>query len=123
METFVRGGSLEAILDTNGDAVAAWEIVDQFQPAMTKDAYLALQPDCSKRTLLRASGVIVEVPTSPISPSRSIGLRIAKEIEPETVGLFLIGAVMTLQTGSDVKFQPRLIEGIRFDGEAQHPRA
>jgi hypothetical protein len=39
-------------------------------------------------------------------------LRIAKEIEPEAVGLFLIGAVMTLQTGSDVKFQPRLIEGI-----------
>jgi hypothetical protein len=31
--------------------------------------------------------------------------------------------VMTLQTGGDVKFQPRLIEGIRFDGEAQHPRA
>jgi hypothetical protein len=26
------------------------------------------------------------------------------------VGLFLIGAVMTLQTGGDVKFQPRLIE-------------
>jgi hypothetical protein len=42
-------------------------------------------------------------------------LRIAKEIEPEAVGLFLIGAVMTLQTGSDVKFQPRLIEGIMAD--------
>jgi hypothetical protein len=49
METFVRGGSLEAILDTNGDAVAAWEIVDQFQPAMTKDAYLALQPGLFKK--------------------------------------------------------------------------
>ena len=49
METFVRGGSLEAILDANGDAVAAWEIVDQFQPAMTKDAYLALQPGLFKK--------------------------------------------------------------------------
>ena len=89
METFVRGGSLEAILDANGDAVAAWEIV--------------------------------EVPTGPVSPSRSIRLRIAKEIEPGAVGLFLIGAVMTLQTGGDVKCQPRQIEGIEFDGVAQHP--
>jgi hypothetical protein len=31
--------------------------------------------------------------------------------------------VMTLQTGSDVKFQPRLIEGIRLDGEAHTRRA
>jgi hypothetical protein len=49
METFVRGGSLEAILDANGDAVAAWEIVDQFQPAMTKDAYLVPQPELLKK--------------------------------------------------------------------------
>ena len=63
-----------------------------------------------KNTLRPVSGVIVEVATGSVSPSRSIGLRIAKEIEPGAVGLFLIGAVMTLQTGGDVKFQPRLIE-------------
>ena len=32
METFVRGGSLEAILDANGDAVAAWESSINFDP-------------------------------------------------------------------------------------------
>lgn len=32
-----------------GDAAAAREIVDQFQPAMTKDAYLALQRGLSKK--------------------------------------------------------------------------
>jgi hypothetical protein len=53
METFVRGGSLEAILDANGDAVAAFEIVDQFQPAMTKDVYLAVQPGLFKKSTLR----------------------------------------------------------------------
>ncbi len=34
---------------------------------------------------------------------------------------FPIGAVMTLQTGGDVKFQPRVIEGIEFDGAAPAP--
>ena len=86
METFVRGGPLEAILDANGDAAAAREIVDQFQPAMTRDVYLALQRGLLKKTLRPASGVIVEVPTGSVSPSRSIGLRIAKEIEPGPSG-------------------------------------
>ena len=34
---------------------------------------------------------------------------------------FPIGAVMTLQTGGDVKFQPRLIEGIEFEGSTAAP--
>jgi uncharacterized protein with ParB-like and HNH nuclease domain len=34
---------------------------------------------------------------------------------------FPIGAVMTLQTGGDVKFQPRVIEGIEFEGAAPVP--
>lgn len=34
---------------------------------------------------------------------------------------FPIGAVMTLQTGGDVKFQPRLIEGIEFEGAEPGP--
>jgi hypothetical protein len=34
---------------------------------------------------------------------------------------FPIGAVMTLQTGGDVRFQPRLIEGIELEGAAPSP--
>lgn len=34
---------------------------------------------------------------------------------------FPIGAVMLLQTGGEVRFQPRLIEGVEFDGPSPNP--
>ncbi len=70
---------------------------------MTKDTYLAPQSGLFKKSTLRRASGIVEVSTGPVSPSKSIQLRIVKEIEPGAVGLFPIGAVMTLQTGGDVK--------------------
>jgi hypothetical protein len=41
--------AMTAIDLLHGDAAAAREIVDQFQPTITKDAYLALQRGLSKK--------------------------------------------------------------------------
>ena len=41
--------AMTAIDLLHGSAAAAREIVDQFQPAITKDAYLALQRGLSKK--------------------------------------------------------------------------
>jgi hypothetical protein len=92
-----------------GDAAAAREIVDQFQPAMTKDAYLVLQRGLLKTCYARQRinrrgrdwfGLAFEID------------RIAHRERNRAWGRRAIPDRRRDDTpdGGDVKFQPRLIE-------------